>query len=476
MKKLKKTKIIATMGPSTNNIKILEKMIINGVNVFRLNFSHGNETDHLRKIKMIFFLRNKLNCNIGILGDLQGPKIRISKFKNKKIFLKKNDIFILDYNLKNKYGNKNSVGINYKNLYKDLYNGDILLLDDGRISLKVKCIKKKKIITKVIMGGILLNNKGINKLGGGLSAKSITNKDKKDIIFSSKVNLDYLAISFPKSYKDINIVKKLINSYGRDIKIVAKIERAEVVNNYSIMKKIIIASDAVMVARGDLGVEISESKIALAQKKIVKSSIKFNKITIIATQMMESMINNPFPTRAEVMDVSNSILDGADAVMLSAETASGKYPSETVLCMSKICIEVEKIFCNKKFKTNFYEKKNINQIISSSAVHMSNNIKHVSAIINIYKSKEKSLIYSRTFSKNLIFYFSYNKNILNYLTLCKGIIPVYLKKIIKKKYIEKKVIFFLLKNKFIKKNDLIVIFKQSNNVNIKNNFIKILKA
>ncbi|WP_343183872.1 pyruvate kinase [Buchnera aphidicola (Ceratovacuna keduensis)] len=476
MNKLKKTKIIATMGPSTNNIKILEKMIINGVNVFRLNFSHGNKTDHLKKIKMIFYLRNKLNYNIGILGDLQGPKIRISKFKNNKIFLKKNNIFILDYRLKNKYGNEHHVGINYKNLYKDLSNGDILLLDDGKIYLKVKYIKIKKIVTKVIIGGILLNNKGINKLGGGLSAKSITNKDKKDIIFSSKINLDYLAVSFPKSYKDINIVRNLINSYGRDIKIVAKIERAEVVNNSYIMNKIIKASDAVMVARGDLGVEISESKIALAQKKIVINSIKLNKIIIIATQMMESMINNPFPTRAEVMDVSNSILDGTDAVMLSAETASGKYPAETVLCMSKICIEVEKFFNNKKFKIYSNKKKSINQIISSSAVYISNSIKSVSAIVNIYKSKKKSLIFSRIFSKNLIFYFSHNKNILNYFTLCKGIMPIYLKKIINKKNIEKKVIVFLLKNKFIKKNDLIVFFKKNNNINILNNFIKILKV
>ncbi|BGI51445.1 MAG: pyruvate kinase [Buchnera aphidicola (Ceratovacuna japonica)] len=476
LNKLKKTKIIATMGPSTDNIKILKKMVINGVNVFRLNFSHGNKSDHLKKIKMIFYLRKKLNCNIGILGDLQGPKIRISKFKKKKIFLKKNDIFILDYKLKNEYGDRYSVGINYKNLYKDLSKGDILLLDDGKISLKVKLINIKKIITTVVMGGVLLDNKGINKLGGGLSAKTITNKDKKDIIFSSKINLDYLAVSFPKSYKDINIVKKLIKSYGRNIKIVAKIERAEVANNSSIMNKIIIASDAIMVARGDLGVEINESKIALAQKKIVKNSIKFNKIVIVATQMMESMIKYPFPTRAEVMDVSNSILDGVDAVMLSAETASGKYPIETVLCMSKICIEVEKNCNKKKFIKIFNKKKNYNQTISSSAVYISNNLKFVSAIVTIHRSKKISLIPSRIFSKNPIFYFTNCNNSLYYFTLCRGIIPICLKNLINKVDLENKIINFLFKKKFIKKNDLIVIFEQNNNFNMCNNFIKVLKV
>ncbi|WP_343191790.1 pyruvate kinase [Buchnera aphidicola] len=475
---LKKTKIIATMGPSTDNVKILEKMIFSGVDVFRLNFSHGNISDHLKKVKMIFYLRKKLECNIGILGDLQGPKIRISKFIHKKIFLKKNNIFILDYNLKNKYGNKFSVGINYKNLYKDLSIGDILLLDDGRISLKVEFIKSKKIITKVIIGGFLLNNKGINKLGGGLSATSITKKDKRDIIFSSKINLDYLAVSFPKSYKDINTVKKLISSYGGNTKIVAKIERAEVIKNSKVLNKMIMVSDAVMVARGDLGVEINDFEIASAQKKIIKNTIKFNKIVITATQMMESMMTYPFPTRAEVMDVSNSILDGTDAVMLSAETASGKYPIETVSYMKKICIGAEKIIkqeCCKKFINTL--NNDTEEIISSSAIYILNNLKYISVGAIFTKSKNINLISSRIFSKKPIFFFSNNKKVLNYISLCKSIIPMYIKKNNNITNVDKFISLELLKKNFIKKDNSILIFELQNKSFIKSkNIIRIIQA
>ncbi|WP_343188921.1 pyruvate kinase [Buchnera aphidicola (Chaitoregma tattakana)] len=474
---LKRTKIIATMGPATSNIQILEKMIINGVNVFRLNFSHGNNTEHLKLIKMLFYLRRKTNCNIGILGDLQGPKIRISKFFKHKVFLKKNSIFTLDYSLKNKHGNEHKVGFNYKNLYKDVSIGDTLLLDDGKISLEVKFIRPYKIFTKVITGGLLLNNKGINKLGGGLSAQSLTSKDKQDIIFSSKMQLDYLAVSFPKSYKDINIVRNLVNAYRAKIKIIAKIERAEVVNNSVVMNKIIASSDAVMVARGDLGVEICNSELAIAQKKIIKNSMKLNKVIITATQMMESMIVEPNPTRAEVMDISNAILDGTDAVMLSAETASGKYPLETVFQMNKICIGTEKIFKQKFFKAILKKEKDINETISSSAIYIANNIKYVSAVATISESENAFLISSRTFSKTPIFSFSNNKKVLNYISLYKSIVPIYLKKKYYKVHLEKKVIKILLKKKFVKKRDLIVIFKSGFGLKEDQRFsIKILKV
>ncbi|WP_343188042.1 pyruvate kinase [Buchnera aphidicola (Ceratoglyphina bambusae)] len=474
---LKKTKIVATMGPSIDNIKILKSMVINGVNVFRLNFSHGNKNDHIRRVKMIFYLRKKLNCNIGILGDLQGPKIRITKFKKEKVFLRKNSIFILDYSLKNKLGSKYSVGINYKNLYKDLSVGDILLLDDGRISLKVKLVKLYKIITIVLLGGFLSDNKGINKLGGGLSASSITSKDKKDIIFSIKLNLDYIAVSFPKSYKDIEKVRKLINLNRSKIKIVAKIERAEVIENDIIMNKIIIKSDAIMVARGDLGVEIGESKLAKVQKKIIKNSIKFNRTVITATQMMESMIKNPFPTRAEVMDISNSILDGTDAIMLSAETATGKYPIESILYMNKICKGVEKICIKDSFKK---KNKNINykseKIILSSVINLANSLNNISAILTTVEYKSIYYFSSKILSQVPIFYFSSNSNILNIMTLCKGIFPIYFKKTNKNLNSEKMMISILLKNRFVKKNDFVIFLKFKNKRFLKNNnYIKFLK-
>ena len=329
-RKLRRTKIVCTMGPATDRDNNLEKIIAAGANVVRMNFSHGTPDDHIERAERVRAIAKKLGKTVAILGDLQGPKIRVSTFKDGKIFLNVGDKFILDAELPKGEGNQEAVGLDYKTLPQDVVPGDILLLDDGRVQLKVLSTEGAKVFTEVTVGGPLSNNKGINKLGGGLSADALTEKDKADIITAARIGVDYLAVSFPRSSADLNYARELAKQAGLDAKIVAKVERAETVVDEAAMDDIILASDVIMVARGDLGVEIGDPALVGVQKKLIRRSRQLNRAVITATQMMESMISNPMPTRAEVMDVANAVLDGTDAVMLSAETAAGQYPAETV--------------------------------------------------------------------------------------------------------------------------------------------------
>ena len=288
--------------------------------------------------------RKKLGKTVAILGDLQGPKIRVSTFKDGKIFLNVGDKFILDAELPKGEGNQEAVGLDYKTLPQDVVPGDILLLDDGRVQLKVLSTDGAKVFTEVTVGGPLSNNKGINKLGGWFICRRIKlKKDKADIITAARIGVDYLAVSFPRSSADLNYARELAKQAGLDAKIVAKVERAETVVDEAAMDDIILASDVIMVARGDLGVEIGDPELVGVQKKLIRRSRQLNRAVITATQMMESMISNPMPTRAEVMDVANAVLDGTDAVMLSAETAAGQYPAETVATMARVCLGAEKM-------------------------------------------------------------------------------------------------------------------------------------
>ncbi|MGL4415934.1 MAG: pyruvate kinase, partial [Plesiomonas shigelloides] len=307
-RRLRRTKIVTTLGPATDRDNNLEKIIAAGANVVRLNFSHGSAEDHLMRANKVREIAAKLGKHVAILGDLQGPKIRVSTFKEGKIFLNVGDKFLLDADLPKGEGDKEQVGIDYKGLPNDVVPGDILLLDDGRVQLKVLEVQGVKVFTEVTVGGPLSNNKGINKLGGGLSAEALTEKDKADIITAAKINVDFLAVSFPRTGEDLNYARRLARDAGCNAKIVAKVERAEAVATDEAMDDVILASDVVMVARGDLGVEIGDPELVGVQKKLIRRARSLNRAVITATQMMESMITNPMPTRAEVMDVANAVL------------------------------------------------------------------------------------------------------------------------------------------------------------------------
>ncbi len=336
---LRRTKIVATLGPATESRKTLTELIIAGVDVVRINCSHGSVSDLEQKIDLIRAISKEHNLETAILMDLQGPKIRISSFKTGSALLKPGQEFILDADLEPAAGDEKQVGIDYKLLPNDVKSGDILLLDDGRLSLRIEKIKANKIITIVIGGGELSNKKGINLLGGGLSAEALTSKDKEDIKLAGRKQVDYVAISFPRSKEDILYAKKLLKEVNCNAGIIAKIERAEALD---VIEEIISVSDGVMVARGDLGVEIGDAELPAVQKMIIRKARSLDKLAITATQMMESMIEHEQPTRAEVFDVANAVLDGTDAVMLSAETAVGSYPVKVVEAMDRICKGAEK--------------------------------------------------------------------------------------------------------------------------------------
>lgn len=317
---IRRTKIVATLGPSSTSEEMLARLITEGVNVVRLNFSHGTAAEHIQRANIVRNIALKLNRPIGVLCDLQGPKIRIGKFKEGKITLKTGDIFELDANCP--LGDQDRVGLDYKTLPDEVEEGTLLLLDDGRITMQVDRVKASRIYCVVLAGGVLSNNKGINKQGGGLSAEALTEKDKEDIKTAVALEADYIAISFSREAADIELARKLVIEAGGTAGIVAKIERAEAIES---AEAIILASDAIMVARGDLGVEVGDAAVPGLQKRLINMAREKHVPVITATQMMESMIYNPIPTRAEVSDVANAILDGTDAVMLSAETAVGKF-------------------------------------------------------------------------------------------------------------------------------------------------------
>src|SRR5512147_2983044 len=335
---LRRTKIVATLGPASSDQKVLEQMIRAGVDVVRMNFSHGSAQDHMARAEKVRAAAKAAGRTIGILADLQGPKIRVRKFVNDKITLNPGDTFILDATWDG-LGNQERVGLDYKELPKDVSKGSVLLLNDGMLEFDVTEVRGQEVICRVVRGGVLSNNKGINRKGGGLTAPALTDKDKEDIKTAALIKADYLAVSFPRSADDMKLARTLMHEAGGKSLLMAKIERAEAI---PVLGDIIDASDAIMVARGDLSVEVGDAAVPGLQKKMIKMARARNKLVVTATQMMESMISNPIPTRAEVSDVANAVLDGTDAVMLSAETAAGRYPIETVAAMARVCVEAEK--------------------------------------------------------------------------------------------------------------------------------------
>ena len=335
------TKIVATLGPSSNQPDILEKMIAAGVNVVRLNFSHGTAEDHIKLAGLVREAAQRVGREVAIMADLQGPKIRVGKFAEGKVMLVGGEKFVLDAS-RTAPGDIKGVGLDYKELPRDVKAGDVLLLNDGLIVLTVDSVRGEQVHTTVKQGGVLSNNKGINKQGGGLTAPALTAKDMEDIKTAMSFQADYVAVSFPKNATDMEMARQLANvaaaEYNHKPGLIAKIERAEAIPR---LEEILLASDGIMVARGDLAVEVGNAVVPALQKRMIKLARAHDKVVITATQMMESMITNPVPTRAEVSDVANAVLDGTDAVMLSAETAAGKYPLETVVEMAKICLAAE---------------------------------------------------------------------------------------------------------------------------------------
>ena len=335
------TKIVATLGPASSDPDLLEQMIRAGVNVVRLNFSHGTAQDHIKRAGLVREAAQRAGREVAIMADLQGPKIRVGKFEQGRVMLAPGQKFVLDA-ARVELGDSGAVGLDYKALPREVKAGDVLLLNDGLIVLTVDAVKGEAVHTSVKLGGELSNNKGINKQGGGLTAHALTSKDMEDIRTAMSFQADYVAVSFPKSATDMEMARQLCNVAAAEFNhrpgLIAKIERAEAIPK---LLEIVLASDGIMVARGDLAVEVGNAIVPALQKRMIKLAREHDRVVITATQMMESMISNPVPTRAEVSDVANAVLDGTDAVMLSAETATGKYPLETVIEMAKICHAAE---------------------------------------------------------------------------------------------------------------------------------------
>jgi pyruvate kinase len=389
---LRSTKIVATLGPASSSPAVLERMIRAGVDVARLNFSHGSSEDHLKCAGLVKDIGRSVGRTVAIMCDLQGPKIRVGKFRGGQVTLQKGQSFVLDAECE--LGHEQRVGLDYKDLPSDVGEGAVLLLDDGRIVLDVIEVKGSEVHTVVRHGGVLSDHKGINRQGGGLTAPALTPKDIEDIRTAAKLQADYLAVSFPKSGSDMYMARELMRAAGGKAMLIAKIERAEAVGEAALLD-IMRACDGIMVARGDLAVEVGDASVPALQKRMIRLARAENRLTITATQMMESMISSPAPTRAEVSDVANAVLDGTDAVMLSAESASGKYPVETIEAMDRICIEAEQtqpLNLDADFLNRVFTR--VDQSIAMGALFTAFHLK-VKAIASLTESGSTALWMSR---------------------------------------------------------------------------------
>ncbi len=420
----RRTKILATLGPSSSNDHSIRELIVAGVNVFRLNFSHGSAEEHSQRAQTIRSISQALKTPVGILCDMQGPKIRIGSFINdKKIDLVEGGIFTLDSQMDPEMGDDNAAFIAAE-LLEDIEQNDKLLLDDGRLTLQVTKKTAHAVDCIVIQGGILSSKKGVNKFGGGLSAKALTEKDKADIKTAAALNTDYLAISFVQSKEDVEETRQLLSEAGSSAHIIAKVERAEAITP-EFLPGIIGSADGVMVARGDLGVEIGDANLVAVQKQLIEAASAANKVVITATQMMESMISAPTPTRAEVFDVANAVLDGTDAVMLSAETAVGKYPVETVKAMARVIEGAEKHPLAQRSKHRLDETfQRIDESLALSAMYVANHLHGVKAVICMTETGFTPLLMSRITSSLPIYAMAEKLGTCEITALYKGVVPV----------------------------------------------------
>ncbi len=472
---LRRTKIVVTLGPSLDDPTMLEKVMLAGADVFRANFSHGTKETHEQRIQSVRDIAKKHGRIVAILVDLQGPKIRVGRFKNKKIILEENQDFILDPQLGDDEGNEQMVGLDYKNLPNDVHAGDTLLLDDGRLVMTVEKIENQRIHCKVVNGGELSNNKGINRLGGGLSAEALTNKDRIDLIEAVRLKADYLAISFPRNAADVNQARALLKAANGTANIIAKIERAEAITN---IEEIILAADGVMVARGDLGVEIGDAELPGAQKNIIHMARALNKPVITATQMLETMTYSTIPTRAEVSDVANAVLDGTDAVMLSQETAVGKYPDKAVAAMHRICLSAEKNPIAKRSRHRLEKHfKHIDEAIAMATMYTANHL-DITAIIALTESGSTPLWMSRVRSSIPIYGLSRHAATRQLMALYRGVYPIAFDAIpIDRRALNKAAVDALQSRDIIEDGDLVIITKgELIGVHGKTNSMKIVRV
>lgn len=419
----RRTKILATLGPATDMPGMIDKMIQAGLDVVRINFSHGAASEHIERARFVRERAKELGHQVGILVDLQGPKIRITRFREGFVLLNDGDKFALDNNIDKMDGDRNGVGLTYKSLPHDVKAGNRLLLDDGRIVMDVDRVIGERVECTVVVGGKLSNNKGINLMGGGLSAAAITEKDKEDILSAAEIQADYLAFSFPRCAEDVNECRRLAIAAGLNACIVSKVERAEAVEDPT-LEEIIRASDAVMIARGDLGVEVGDARLPALQKRIIKMARTLNKVSITATQMMETMIDNQIPTRAEVFDVANAVIDGTDAVMLSGETATGKHPHLVIEAMGRICLEAEKQR-ETRVSTHRIDQifKDTDESIAMSSMYLANH-HNIRAIAALTESGNTALLMSRISSGVPIYAMTPHAKTLQKVTLYRGVYPI----------------------------------------------------
>jgi pyruvate kinase len=414
----RRTKIVATLGPASSDKKTLSRMIDAGLDVVRINFSHGAPAEHRKNVELVRSLARRAGRAVGVLVDLQGPKIRIGRFRDGKVKLKAGAKFTLD--AEGGLGDQDCVGLDYRNLPNDVRPGDTLLLDDGRIVLGVSSVRGPRIHCVVEQGGVLSNNKGINRKGGGLTAPALTEKDRRDIRLAAELKADFLGVSFPRSGADIRWARDLMQKAGGRALMVAKIERAEAI---TALEDILDAADCIMVARGDLAVEVGDAVVPALQKRMIRLARERNRLTITATQMMESMISNPIPTRAEVSDVANAVLDGTDAVMLSAETATGQYPVETVAAMARVCVEAEKEDEPASDRRRNQPPATVEEAIARATVFTCNNL-NIKAVSAMTQSGNTVLLMSRMSTGVPIYAMSSVVETRRRVTLFRGVHPV----------------------------------------------------
>ncbi len=449
----KKTKIIATIGPASNKRAVIKKLISAGMNVVRLNFSHGTYETHGEVIKTVRSLSKTMDVSVGILADLQGPKIRTGKLKDgEPVFLKKNKEFSITS--RKVPGSSEIVSTTYRNFHSDVKKNDKILIDDGLIELKVISSTKDTVKCKVMNGGVLKENKGINLPGVKITAPSLTEKDKRDLNFSIKMGVDFLALSFVRTEDDLKQIKAIIKKQGKEIPVIAKIEKPEAVDNLS---SILETADGIMVARGDLGVELRPEQVPTIQKRIIHAAVDKNKPVITATQMLESMTVNPIPTRAEASDVANAILDGTDAVMLSGETAFGKYPVKAVQMMSKIALQAES---SPFMRYNVSREKDSKELVPQAVAQSAVNILHdvgAKGIVAFSASGGTSKLISKHRPSSPVFAFTPSTDIYNRLSLLWGVTPLYISEIHDAKRLIQASEDILIEKKLFKKGDLIVI-------------------
>jgi len=455
---LRRTKIVATIGPASSNQDMIGRLLGAGVDVFRLNFSHGAKADHAEVAQYIRRQAGHHGRYVGILADLQGPKIRIGGFADGAVKLQAGDPFQLSLEIAAEAGDQRGVSIEYEALPSSVAQDDILLLDDGKLRLRVDDVSATTVDCTVLIGGRLSSRKGVNKLGGGLAAPALTEKDLEDIHVMPEIQPDFVAVSFVSSAEDIQQARRLLADEGLHPAIIAKIERAEVVADIELLHSIIDASDGIMVARGDLGVEVGDAQLIGIQKNLISTTRKRDRMVITATQMMESMISNSMPTRAEVFDVANAVLDGTDAVMLSAETAVGEYPVEVVTAMADAAIGAEQ---HPVARTSRYrldrEFASAQETIALSAMYGANHFPGVRGIACLTERGTTPTMMSRLSSGLPIFALSRRADTLQRLALCRGVVPLFFDfTAFEPQDLEARTIEFLVDGGFLSRGDYIL--------------------